>query len=51
MTDIIALIHEKETDFSKSQKKIADYIASNIEKAAYMTASRLSEKAAEGEDS
>lgn len=29
---------------SKSQKKIAEYVTENIEKAAYMTAARLSEK-------
>ena len=44
MIDIIALIKEKEDTFSKSQKKIAEYVISNIEKAAYMTALKLSEK-------
>lgn len=42
MNDILYNITNKR--FSKSQKKIADYIAENSEKAAYMTAARLSER-------
>lgn len=43
MIDIITRIKENERDFSKSQKKIAEYLEKNLEKTAYMTASRLSE--------
>ena len=45
MIDIIKLINEKKDGFSKSQKKIAEYVEKNLEKAAYMTAFKLSEKA------
>ncbi|MBO5059701.1 MAG: MurR/RpiR family transcriptional regulator [Clostridia bacterium] len=44
MNDIIRTIKEKSADFSKSQKIIAAYITENCEKAAYMTAGKLSEK-------
>lgn len=44
MTDTIALIKEKKEKLSKSHKKIADYIVENYEKAAYMTAAKLSKK-------
>ena len=44
MNDIIKNIEEKISDFSKSQKIIANYILSEGEKAAYMTAGKLSEK-------
>ncbi len=43
MNDIIQRINEKKTEFSKSQRIIAEYIANNYEKAAYMTAGKLSE--------
>ena len=49
MIDIIKLISEKKDGFSKSQKKIAEYVEKNLEKAAYMTAFKLSEKAAVSE--
>lgn len=42
--DVLSIIAEKSGEFSKSQKLIAEYIASNIEKAAYMTAGNLSSK-------
>ena len=45
MIDIIALMKEKDGTLSKGQKKIADYVTENIEKAAYMTASKLSQNA------
>ena len=44
MVDIITRIKENELTFSKSQKKIAEYVEENLEKAAYMTAFKLSEK-------
>ncbi len=44
MNDILRTIKEKSTGFTKSQKIVAEYIEKNPEKAAYMTASRLSEK-------
>jgi DNA-binding MurR/RpiR family transcriptional regulator len=44
MIDIITRIKENEQDFSKSQKKIAEYVEKNLEKAAYLTAFKLSEK-------
>ncbi len=42
MNDIIKNIGEKSKVLSKSQKKIAEYILSKCDKAAYMTAGRLS---------
>lgn len=42
--DILTLIDEKYNDFSKSQRLIADYIKTNFEKTAYMTAGSLSAK-------
>lgn len=44
MSDIIKNIEEKSEILSKSHKKIAEYILTKCEKAAYMTAGRLSEK-------
>ena len=44
MNDILNIIKEKSTTLSKSQKIISEYIVSNCEKAAYMTAAKLSEK-------
>lgn len=44
MIDIITRIKENEEFFSKSQKKIAEFVEKNLEKAAYMTAFKLSEK-------
>ena len=43
MNDIIKNIEEKSKALSKSHKKIAEYILGKCEKAAYMTAGRLSE--------
>lgn len=43
MNDIIKNIGEKSKALSKSHKKIAEYILEKSEKAAYMTAGRLSE--------
>lgn len=44
MNDIIRRIKEKSQDFSKSQKIIAEFVTESCEKAAYMTAAKLSEK-------
>ena len=44
MNDILRRIREKSDGFSKSQRIIAEYITSSSEKAAYMTAARLSQK-------
>ncbi len=41
--NVITLIEEKYSDFSKGQKLIADYIVSNYEKVAFMTAAKLAE--------
>ena len=43
MNDIIKNIEDKSKTLSKSHKKIAEYILEKCEKAAYMTAGRLSE--------
>lgn len=43
--DIISLIQEKKPGFSKGQIRIARYITENADKAAFMTASRLGQKA------
>ena len=39
--DILSIIKSAYASFSKSQRKIADYISKNYDKAAFMTASRL----------
>lgn len=39
--DILTTIHSQMTSFSKGQKRIASYIASSYDKAAFMTASKL----------
>lgn len=44
MSDIIKNIGDNSKTLSKSHKKIAEYILEKCEKAAYMTAGRLSEK-------
>lgn len=44
MNDIIRRIKEKSHDFSKRQKIIAEFVTESCEKAAYMTAAKLSEK-------
>lgn len=44
MNDILRRIKEKSDGFSKSQRIIAEYITSSSEKAAYMTAAKLSQK-------
>ncbi len=44
MSDIISALECKLPRLSRSQKILAEYIISNSEKAAYMTAGRLSEK-------
>lgn len=40
-TDILATIHNRMATFSKGQKRIANYIDTSYDKAAFMTASRL----------
>lgn len=40
--DVLRLIDEKESEFSKGQRQIAKYIRENYDKAAYMTAAKLS---------
>ena len=40
-SDIMALLQEKAPEFSKGQKKIAQYIMESYDKAAFMTANRL----------
>ena len=42
--DILSLIQEKMTGFSKGQRKIADFILKSYDKAAFMTASRLGKR-------
>ena len=39
--EILATIHNKRESFSKSQKRIADYIISSYDKAAFLTANKL----------
>ena len=39
--DILSILKEKSGDFSKGQRRIADYITEYYDKAAFMTASRL----------
>ncbi len=39
--DVLALIEKERKGFSKGQKRIADYILENYDKAAFMTAGRL----------
>ncbi len=39
--DLLGMIEEHSPDFSKGQRRIAEYITENYDKAAYMTASRL----------
>ncbi|MBO4331476.1 MAG: MurR/RpiR family transcriptional regulator [Oscillospiraceae bacterium] len=43
--DIISLIEEKRSGFSKGQIRIAEYIGANSDKAAFMTAAKLGQKA------
>lgn len=43
--DILSVINDRKTSLSKSHKKIAEYILQNSEKAAYMTAAKLSKNA------
>jgi DNA-binding MurR/RpiR family transcriptional regulator len=40
-TDILAILQEKYSDFSKGQRRIAQYITDSYDKAAFMTANRL----------
>ena len=40
-TDILSVIHNKMTSFSKGQKRIANYIVASYDKAAFMTANKL----------
>lgn len=42
--NILAEIAERMSRFSKSQRKVAEFIVNNSEKSAYMTAAKLSEK-------
>ena len=39
--DILSILQEKESSFSKGQKRIASYIMDSYDKAAFMTANRL----------
>ena len=39
--DILAILEDRESTFSKGQRKIAAYITESYDKAAFMTASRL----------
>ena len=39
--DIIAEINKRHGEFSKGQRRIADYIAAHSDKAAFMTAAKL----------
>ena len=39
--DILSIIEEKKSTFSKGQKRIANYITEAYDKAAFMTANRL----------
>ena len=39
--DILALLQEKASEFSKGQRRIAQYITESYDKAAFMTANRL----------
>ncbi len=41
MKNLLSLINERKTGFSKGQKLIADFIAKHYDKAAFMTASKL----------
>lgn len=41
MIDILSEIQKRYSEFSKGQKLIADFVANNYDKAAYMTANRL----------
>lgn len=45
MEALTELIHSRYTHFSKGQKRIAEYIISNPEEAAFLTAAKLGEKA------
>ena len=40
-TDFLSLLQEKESTFSKGQKRICQYIREFYDKAAFMTANRL----------
>lgn len=40
-TEILTIIHNKRDSFSKGQKRIADYITSSYDKAAFLTANKL----------
>ena len=42
--DILAIIQEKMSTFSKGQRKIGNFILDSYDKAAFMTASRLGKK-------
>ena len=44
-TDIIKIIENNYSDFSKRQRLIADFIVNHFDKAVYMTASQLGENA------
>lgn len=43
--DLLSIIEEKKHGFSKGQNRIARYIAENADKAAFMTAAKLGQKA------
>lgn len=44
MEDFLYLIEKRKNEFSKGQKKIAEFITSNYDKAVYMTAAELGKK-------
>ena len=40
-TDLLKIIQEKQSTFSKGQKQISSFILGHYDKAAYMTAAKL----------
>ena len=40
-TDILAILQQKHPEFSKGQRRIAQYITESYDKAAFMTANKL----------
>lgn len=42
--DVLKLLEDRYQGFSKRQKKIADYIRDNYDKAAFMTAGKLADE-------
>ena len=44
-TDLLGELKQRYNQFSKSQRRIADYILEHYSKAAYLTAARLGQQA------